>query len=109
MCTAITTLGLMDSSAGSLYQFLYVVALIYAGTAYPPRGVLVIGTVATVGFAVLALAHHMELASAVLTGGMLVIAAGVGASVAHNYWRADRRRRSDDHRFEALSATHLTR
>ena len=98
--TALALLGhiVLDSSF-----LLYVLALLYAGLAYPVGAVIVIGSCATASFTTVSLLAGVPLPKVVLAAGLLLTTTAMCALIARNHWLADADRRVYEQRLQHLA------
>jgi diguanylate cyclase (GGDEF)-like protein len=99
----ITALALFRHIPPHSSFLLYVLALIYAGLAYPVAAVIVIGTCATASYVLVTVWHGTILADLVLAGGLLLATTAMCALIARNHWLADEDRRRYEERLRHLA------
>jgi diguanylate cyclase (GGDEF)-like protein len=99
----ITALALFRHIPPNSSFLLYVLALIYAGLAYPVAAVIVIGSSATASYALVSLWADTNLADVVLASGLLLATTAMCALIARNHWLADEDRRRYEERLRHLA------
>jgi diguanylate cyclase (GGDEF)-like protein len=99
----ITALALFRHIPPDSSFLLYVIALIYAGLAYPVAAVIVIGSCATASYALVSLWAGTNLGDVVLAGGLLLATTAMCALIARNHWLADEDRRRYEERLRHLA------
>jgi diguanylate cyclase (GGDEF)-like protein len=99
----ITALALFRHIPPDSSFLLYVLALIYAGLAYPVAAVIVIGSCATASYALVSLWARENLGDVVLAGGLLLATTAMCALIARNHWLADEDRRRYEERLRHLA------
>jgi diguanylate cyclase (GGDEF)-like protein len=99
----ITALALFRHIPTDSSFLLYVLALIYAGLAYPIAAVVVIGSVATVSYTVVSLWADTPLANVVLAAGLLLATTAMCALIARSHWLADAERCRYEQRLRHLA------
>jgi diguanylate cyclase (GGDEF)-like protein len=99
----VTALALFRHIPPDSSFLLYVLALIYAGLAYPVAAVIVIGSTATASYTLVSLWAGTNLADVVLAGGLLLATTAMCALIARNHWLADAERRRYEERLRHLA------
>jgi diguanylate cyclase (GGDEF)-like protein len=99
----VTALALFRHIPPDSSFLLYVLALIYAGLAYPVAAVIVIGASATASYALVSLSSGTTVADIVLAGGLLLATAAMCVLIARNQRRADEGRRHYEARLRHLA------
>jgi diguanylate cyclase (GGDEF)-like protein len=99
----ITALALFRHIPPNSSSLLYVLALIYAGLAYPIAAVIVIGSIATASYALVSLWANTPLANVVLAGGLLLATTAMCALIARSHWLADADRRRYEEQLRHLA------
>ena len=111
----ITALALFRHIPPNSSFLLYVLALIYAGLAYPVAAVIVIGSCATASYALVTLLTGTmtgtmtstmtgtTTANLVLAVGLLLATTAMCALIAHNHWLADADRRRYEERLRHMA------
>jgi diguanylate cyclase (GGDEF)-like protein len=89
----ITALALFGHIPTDSSYLLYVIALIYAGLAYPVSAVVVIGSCATASYTLVNLWAGTDQVQVMLAAGLLLAITAMCALIARNHWIADEDRR----------------
>ena len=102
--TLITALAIFNHIPPDSAFLMYVLALIYAGLAYPVRAVVVIGSIATTSYTVVTLwVRGIGHADVLLAGGLLLATTAMCSLIARNHWVADSERRRYERRLRYMA------
>jgi diguanylate cyclase (GGDEF)-like protein len=101
--TLVTALAIFGHIPPDSSFLLYVLALIYAGLAYPVRAVVVIGSIATTSYTVVSLWAGIGHADVLLAGGLLLATTAMCSLIARNHWVADAERRRYEQRLRYMA------
>jgi diguanylate cyclase (GGDEF)-like protein len=99
----ITALALLRDIPTESSFLLYVLALIYAGLAYPVAAVIVIGSFATTSYALVRLWDGDPVGDVVLAAGLLLATTAMCALIARSHWLADAERLRYEQRLRHLA------